>query len=372
MNNVLDDSWVVSLDETETNEIIDNVLFLGDIALAHGVANCIEEFGYQYNFDKILDEFKNKSLVVFNLECCLTKRGNPWEPKPVLMNGKPEYLNIFPDNVRYSANLSNNHFLDLGVEGAIDTISNLKAKNIECFGAIDSDLDYFASSVTLKNTKLIMLAYSPVAHPFKENECINVSDKNICEMVKDVQLHKDKNGLLIVSLHQGVEFCRFTDKQSRQRAHALVNSGADAVICHHTHVIQGVEIYKGKPIFYGIGNFLIDIDTKKMPNTKYSLGLELIIQSKIIKKIKVTPYFIDENLQVQYLKGLDKNRLLHEINWLSLFFNKPLFSLLNYLFADLFWMKLHSSAALSLIKRVGFFGTFRYYLSRILAKINHK
>lgn len=372
MNKVLNKDWTIKLDTLDLQKPVDTILFLGDIALAHGVADSINKFGYKFNLKNVYTEFMNKDLIVFNLECCLTERGNVWEPKPVLMNGKEQYLNIFPLKEHYSVNVANNHFLDLGVQGALDTIESIKGMGMDCFGAIDDDSEYLYSKVQLTCNTLSLIAYSPAAHPFKSKEKINVSEKTIDEMVKDIYLLKENNELLIVSLHQGVEFCRFTDRVSRKRAHALIDAGADSVICHHTHVIQGLEIYKGKVIFYGIGNFLIDIDTQKRPNTKFSLGLNFVLQDNKIIEIKVNPYFIDDKLQVQYLNGADKSKLLVEINWLSIFFINPVFSCINYLLARFFWIKLHLISSLSLINRVGTVKAFKYYFARLLVKIRSK
>jgi poly-gamma-glutamate capsule biosynthesis protein CapA/YwtB (metallophosphatase superfamily) len=369
---ILNRNWTVKLANYTLGTPKSNMLFLGDIALARGVARRIEQYGEGYSFIHVRGVFREKSAVIFNLECCLTERGKAWEPKPVLMNGKAEYLGVFPQDVDYMVNVANNHFLDLGVHGAQDTLDAVYKKGMDCFGAIDANFKSFESKVSLPGAEVSLIAYSPAAHPFKGNVAVNVSYKPVNEMIKDVKKLKATTNLLVVSLHQGVEFCRYTDRVSRKRAHALIDAGADCIICHHTHVIQGIEVYKGKIIFYGIGNFLIDIDTKAMPNTKYSLGLEIITQEKEIKEIKVIPFFINDELQVEYLEGIDKDRLLLEINWLSSFFCNSFFSRINYVLARCMWIKLHLNSVFNMYKRTGFMAVVRYYLSRTFVKIFDK
>jgi len=348
------------------------MLFLGDVALARGVGRKIEQYGNDYNFMHVKEIFEEKSAVIFNLECCLTERGEPWEPKPVLMNGIEGYLNVFPQNVNYVANVANNHFLDLGVFGAKDTIDAVYKKGMGCFGATGSYSESFEHKVNLPSANVSLIAYSPAAHPFPANTEINVSYKSVCEMVTDIKKLRVTTDLLLVSLHQGVEFCRYTDKVSRKRAQALIDAGADCVICHHTHVIQGIERYKGKVIFYGIGNFLIDIDTKAMPDTKYSLSLDFVIQDKEIKEIKVTPFFINSELQVEYLQGKDKDRLEQEINWLSSFFSSAFFIQINYALSRALWVKLHLKSVANMCQRKGVVATIRYYFSRVFIKLLNK
>ncbi|MFT6925934.1 MAG: intracellular sulfur oxidation DsrE/DsrF family protein [Psychromonas sp.] len=365
---ILNRSWTVKLEEYTLEIPRSNMLFLGDIALARGVARTIERYGNDYSFAHIREVFLDKSAIIFNLECCLTDRGQAWEPKPVLMNGKAQYLDIFPQGANYVANVANNHFLDLGVLGAQDTIDAVYKKGMGCFGAIDDNFKNFEHTINLPSSKISLIAYSPAAHPFTDSAEVNVSYKSVNNMIKDVEKLKIAADLLIVSLHQGVEFCRYTDRVSRKRAYALIDAGADCIICHHTHVIQGIEIYKGKAIFYGIGNFLIDIDTKAMPNTKYSLGLEFSTQGEKIKEIKVVPFFINDELQVEYLEGENKNKLRLEINWLSSFFNNSSFSWINYALARYMWLKLHLNSVASMYKRAGLVAVVRYYLSRTIAK----
>ncbi|MEG3754554.1 CapA family protein [Psychromonas arctica] len=369
---ILSSNWTIKLADYASKSPKSRMLFLGDIALARGVGGKIDQYGNDYNFMHVKEIFEEKSAVIFNLECCLTERGEPWEPKPVLMNGIEGYLNIFPQNVNYVANVANNHFLDLGVFGAQDTIDAVYKKGMGCFGATGSYSESFEHKVNLPSANVSLIAYSPAAHPFPANTEINVSYKSVCEMVTDVKKLRMTTDLLLVSLHQGVEFCRYTDKVSRKRAQALIDAGADCVICHHTHVIQGIERYKGKVIFYGIGNFLIDIDTKAMPNTKYSLSLDFVIQDKEIKEIKVIPFFINSELQVEYLQGKDKDRLEQEINWLSSFFSSAFFVQINYVLARALWVKLHLKSVANMCQRKGVVATIRYYFSRVFIKLLNK
>lgn len=369
---ILNSNWTIKLADYAPKSPKSSMLFLGDIALARGVAKKIEQYGNDYNFMHVKEIFEEKSTVIFNLECCLTERGEPWEPKPVLMNGIERYLNIFPQNGKYVANVANNHFLDLGVIGAQDTVDALYKKGMGCFGTTGSYSETFEYKVNLPTANVSLIAYSPAAHPFPTNTEINVSYKSVSEMVTDARNLKKTADLLLVSLHQGVEFCRYTDKVSRKRAHALIDAGADCVICHHTHVIQGIEKYKGKIIFYGIGNFLIDIDTKAMPNTKYSLSLEFVIQDKVIKEIKVVPFFISSELQVEYLQGEDKYRLYQEINWLSSLFSSVFFAQMNYALARALWIKLHLKSVANMCQREGVVAASRYYFSRVFIKLSNK
>ena len=63
---------------------------------------------------------------------------------------------------------------------------------------------------------------------------------------------------VIVSIHWGEEYDQYVNTAQQNLAHALIDRGADAIVGHHPHVVQGVEVYKNKPIFYSLGNFIFD------------------------------------------------------------------------------------------------------------------
>lgn len=79
----------------------------------------------------------------------------------------------------------------------------------------------------------------------------------------------DPHALIILSLHWGIEHTLIPMPMQRQQAREYIDAGADALICHHTHTLQSIETYKGKPIYYSIGNFIFD--QKKPVNSRACL-----------------------------------------------------------------------------------------------------
>ena len=109
-----------------------------------------------------------------------------------------------------------------------------------------------------------------------------------------------------------------------------------------------------------------------MPKTKYSLGIELVIQDRVIKAVEVFPFLINEQLQVENVIGYENEKLRLEINWLSSFFVNNLLSNVNYLLSRLMWLKLHIKSVLNMYKRTGFKATTNYYISRVSVKLFNK
>ena len=125
---VADDDWIIRLREERAPPSRQaEMLFLGDVAFTRRVAKLMNKHGVSFPFAALPPDYFRADAVVFNLECCLTHRGQPWEPKPELMRGQQQYLDAFPSNGQaFVANVANNHFLDHGEIGALDTLAALE------------------------------------------------------------------------------------------------------------------------------------------------------------------------------------------------------------------------------------------------------
>jgi poly-gamma-glutamate synthesis protein (capsule biosynthesis protein) len=91
-----------------------------------------------------------------------------------------------------------------------------------------------------------------------DRPCVNTErTPEIIGRIRDIK-RKDPQAVVIVSLHWGGEHTLKPVPSQRLDAHRLINAGADALICHHTHTLQTIEHYKGRDIYYSIGNFIFD------------------------------------------------------------------------------------------------------------------
>ena len=97
----------------------------------------------------------------------------------------------------------------------------------------------------------------------------------------------DSTAIVIVSLHWGGEHTLQPVPSQRLEAHRLINAGADALVCHHTHTLQTTEHYKGKPIYYSIGNFIFD--QQKPINTKACM-VKIEVTRNAIKTCSIPIY----------------------------------------------------------------------------------
>lgn len=248
-----------------------SVTITGDILLDRGVRKVIEQKGTDAVFSPFVDSvFQSSDIVIGNLECPATKIKEP-SFKQFIFRAEPEWLFTLKQHGITHLNLANNHSVDQGRAGLVDTRENVVSAGIIPIGA-GRTMEEAARPVLLTSSprKVYVLASLQLA---LENfaylsEKPSVSQEDFDTLVERVRhlRSSEPDSYIIVTLHWGGEHTLQPVTIQRVRAHQLIDAGADALIGHHTHTLQTIEEYKGKPIYYSIGNFIFD--QRKPVNTK--------------------------------------------------------------------------------------------------------
>jgi poly-gamma-glutamate synthesis protein (capsule biosynthesis protein) len=248
-----------------------NVVFTGDILLDRGVRRVIDKHGVDHLFTEGVDSvFRSAQVVVGNLECPATKIQSPVQ-KLYIFRGEPEWLEALKRHGITHLNLANNHSIDQGREGLIDTRQNIINTGITAIGA-GANMTEAAEPVLLSRTPRnvwlvpsLRLALENYAY-LPDKPC--VSQEPMDSLLNRVhRLRKaDSTAVIIVSLHWGGEHTMHPVKSQRWDARQIIRAGTDVLVCHHTHTLQDVEDINGHSVFYSIGNFIFD--QSKPENTK--------------------------------------------------------------------------------------------------------
>ena len=248
-----------------------NIVLTGDILLDRGVRRVIDKEGIDYLFSDGIDSlFRQAQIVVGNLECPSTKINSPVQ-KLFIFRSEPEWLGALKKHGITHLNLANNHAIDQGREGLMDTKRNIIEAGMTPIGA-GANMDEASQPVLLasqpRNVWLVpslRLALENYAY-LPEKPC--VSQEPMDSLLNRVhRLRKaDSTAVIIVSLHWGGEHTLKPVNSQRWDAHQLIRAGADVLVCHHTHTLQTIEEFQGKKIYYSIGNFIFD--QKKPLNSK--------------------------------------------------------------------------------------------------------
>ncbi len=191
-----------------------------------------------YCFRNVAPIFEEDDLTIVNLEVVLTNSTNylKRDDKIFIMRGKPSYVNMLTSASIEIANIANNHVTDFGDAGIAEMAELLDMAGLGYCG-------YGYTYLTEKNG--FKVGFVGI------NSWTTDSD-DMKELIRDM---RPKCDILIVSFHWGNELeYKATDRQIRY-GHLAVDNGADLVLGHHPHVVNGIEVYKGVNIVYSLGNF---------------------------------------------------------------------------------------------------------------------
>ncbi|CDN44721.1 CapA family protein [Paenibacillus sp. P22] len=235
--------------------------FTGDILLASKVADQMEANGLDYPFKGAAPYLSKPDLTAGNLETPITLRGTPAEDKQYVFKGKPGYLKPLKDAGFDVVTVANNHTLDQGTEGLLDTMKYLDDVKLPHVGGGRNDKEAFAPVIlSSKGVKIAYIGVSrvlPVTDWMAGPKRIGVAEAyNSARAVEAIKSAKEKADLVVVMVHWGTERSDQPNAQQKSLARDLVDAGADLVIGAHPHVLQGFELYKGKWIAYSLGNFI--------------------------------------------------------------------------------------------------------------------
>ena len=192
---------------------------------------------YNYYFNNVKQIFENDDYTVVNLEGPLTD-ATVAQDKPFAFKGRKDYVNILLNGNVEAVNLSNNHIMDYYEEGFNDTVEVLNENNI----------DYF------NNTIYHIEEINGYKFGFAGFKAFNLYTKN--EIDNAIKYFNDNDvDIKIITLHGGIEYDYQFDSIKEELAHYSIDNGADLVVGHHPHILQGIEEYNNKYIIYSLGNF---------------------------------------------------------------------------------------------------------------------
>ncbi|CAI6026176.1 hypothetical protein PAECIP112173_00453 [Paenibacillus sp. JJ-100] len=287
--------------------------FVGDIQFSGKVAELLEKNGYDYPFAKLGSMFQKDDLTIGNLETPVTHGGTSALDKTYVYKSSPKALQAMATAGFDAVNLANNHILDQGVEGLVDTLTYLKEYGISHAGAGMNDTEaYEPAYFERKGIKIALLGFSrvvPVASWKAEGNRAGVAEAyDSTRAIKAIQAARKKADLVIVVAHWGEERVSTPNADQTRLGHEFVDAGADLVIGGHPHVLQGLEYYKGKWIAYSTANFIFSKSTNE--ETWKTAVFQASCNRDAACSMKVIPYEAALGQAVPMLD--DANRLLLE------------------------------------------------------------
>jgi len=185
--------------------------------------------------------------VIGNFEGTVPKKHIKTEPMQMNFSVRSEYLGKLKEVGFNAISLSNNHALDYGENAYANTQQTCVFYNIECFGHPTNIDSYSITYTEVGDTKVSILALHTLFGDLDDIKLGLVLDE--MSSSSDVQ---------VVYIHWGIEYDLLHSTKQKVLAYKLIDNGIDVIIGQHPHVVQDIEIYKNKPIFYSLGNFIFD------------------------------------------------------------------------------------------------------------------
>lgn len=266
------------LEETGTGDT--TIIFAGDVLLSDYVLENYKNqgIGGVVN-DTLLSQLQSADITVVNEEFPFGTTGTKAEDKQFTFRVNPSYITVLQEMGVDAVTLANNHVLDFGEEALLETMETLDSAGILYAGAGDSvERAKQVQKMEVNGKTYGMLAASrviPVTSWNVENHTLGVfCTYDATALVKEIQQAKKKCDYLAVYVHWGVERNNQPEDYQRNLAKQYIDAGADVVIGSHPHVLQGIEFYQGKPIFYSLGNFIFNQSIDKTMAVKLEIPEE--------------------------------------------------------------------------------------------------
>lgn len=268
-----------------------SLLFAGDFAPCRRYESLVLQKGAEI-FGDLQKNIAEADLSFLNLETPLCIKGTPIKKTGPNFKAHPDCINAVKEVGFNVVGLANNHIMDFGKKGLEETIHSCISAGLNICGA-GKNLTQ-AQQVPIIKCCSLKIAYIAVAeHEFSIAGPKKTGAAPLDPVDNTLQIESVRNqvDLVVVSIHGGNEYFPLPRPGLRKLCRFYINRGADAVICHHTHVSGAYEIYKNKPIVYSLGNLIFD--RQKPPknwNEGYAVRLDYNISDKKLSNFNVIPY----------------------------------------------------------------------------------
>lgn len=277
---------------------VTHLVAVGDIMMDRRIGERIENGDPIYPFELVFNELSTADITVGNLECALGEQGTPVD-KGYTFRAPSGAARSFAIAGFDLLSLANNHAMDYGPTALLDAISLLKKNHVHTVGAGENaDAASAPVILTANVTSIAFLAYVDVPVEVRgfdtrswaatQNQPgLTWADPD--QMKADIQSVRPLVDIVIVMLHSGYEYVIQPSTPQVHAAQTAIDAGADLVLGHHAHILQGIEFYNQGVIVYGLGNFIFD--DGDIPQTAL---LNVWLDADGVREIEVVPMIITE------------------------------------------------------------------------------
>ena len=236
------------------------ITFLGDCTIGgedrlkqfdYSFDGYLRQYGYDYFFREVQPIIAKDDLTIANLEGCFLNYESAAVEKTYNFRGSKDYVQVLTGSSVEAVSIANNHIMDYGYDGVTHTVNTLDAASLPWFGTFEAREQTW---VWQRDDIKIGFVSMEISYWYYRH-------RNLLK--SQVQALRDEGcDVVICVMHGGEEYRARHLRIQEQFAHAVLDYGADIIVGHHPHVLQGVELRDGKTICYSIGNFVFGGNAK--------------------------------------------------------------------------------------------------------------
>lgn len=267
-----------------------SILVGGDICPMGKIQNAFIEGKTDEIFHDLLEEISNADLSVANLECPLINKETPIIKAGTILGASSNCIRGFKAAAWDVLNLANNHSFDHGELGLRDTVQVVRQAGISIFGAgLNIEEAKIPYTTEIRGKRIVIYSMAEHEYSVADEKTPGANPLDIINFVNAIRQYKQE-GIFIALMHGGKEGYPYPSPEMVRRCRFMVDMGADAVVCTHSHCPLPWEMHSGRPIIYGLGNLIFE-STGTMQNSWYEGYLaRLAIEDRNVS-LDVIPYF---------------------------------------------------------------------------------
>ena len=291
------------------------ILIAGDFCPQNRVNDLLDNDEYESVLGEVKHYTSDSDYSIVNLECPVT-------------NGNESPITKFGPNLGCSekgidaqkwvgfdcVTYANNHFLDYGPEGVENTLSVCQKCQLQTVGG-GRNLKAASETLYKEINGKILAIINCCEHEFSiaSEKTAGSNPLNPILQYHAILEAKSKADYVLLIVHGGHEHFQLPSPRMQELYRFFVEVGADAVVNHHQHCISGFEIFNGKPIFYGLGNFCFDGNRSRKEIWHEGYMVQLSFSDMI--EYKVIPYIqCKDKPKVEFLADNNFDTKLNELN----------------------------------------------------------
>lgn len=285
-------------------------VMLGDAFyhIGKGVRSVIRKRGNDFIFAGVRQVLKSHDVVMGNLECVLSEADlRPNRLSSVQYRGSQDFVDCLSDANFSVMSISNNHILEHGRRALEETGSSLESAGILALGLpeVRQRLNPQRCLVEVRGMSIAFLAYCLYLDRHTEPIVAKLPD-----ILEDVRFFAREADRVFVSLHWGIEYMPIPAPSQINIAHQIIDAGCSAILGHHPHVLQGIEVYNGAVIAYSLGNFVF---SNWLPETRSSVILSISLDRGGPVRFDAFPVVINDEWQPILVSGSAAQEIMGQI-----------------------------------------------------------